>query len=260
MSVIRVSSSLLFSPSSEAEQLTTRIVRSQNRFLLHAVTWGATSGALILLNLMIDGLQTPWSLIVLSCWGAVVAGHWLFAHFVVGPGLAQQHRQLVAEWRQRTSRSESTGVAEIHDLRDKLLAGAELAREALRPTSPEATADVSRGEAKALDLVAWLDEAEPILSRGAEIRSLRAEVAKRLSNPLPDADREPLDRLLGITVDELVNSVPFPLFLGKARAFRYGLVSSVWIDFIGCFAIEPTVSAAEPYTLGIDYAYMSRSE
>ena len=196
MSLIRLSSSLLFSPSTEAEQLTTRIVRSQNRFLLHAGTWAATCLALILLNLMIDGLATPWSLIVLTSWGIVLAGHWLIAEFVVGPRLSQQHRQLVGEWRQQTSRSETSGVAEIHELRQKLLAGAELAREALRPISPEATADVSRGEAKALDLVAWLDEAEPILSRGAEIRSLRAEVAKKLSSPLPDADREPLDRLL----------------------------------------------------------------
>jgi serine phosphatase RsbU (regulator of sigma subunit) len=187
---------LLLSPSSEAEALTMRIVRLQHGFLLHAVIWGATSLFLILLNLMIDGLNTPWSLIALVSWGVLLAGHWFFSEFVVRHRCERQHQELCDAWVESSGEGDGSGIVEIHDLREKLLAGAEAAREALRPISPESTADVSRGEATALDLVAWLDEAEPLLARSQENRTLRQQVAETLSKPIPEADREPLERLL----------------------------------------------------------------
>ncbi len=173
-----------------------RIVHSQNRFVLHAVVWGATSLFLVLLNLVVDGLATPWSLIAMGAWAVLLAGHWLVSEFVVRRRLEEKHQDLVARWVDSSTPGEGSGIFEIRDLREKLLAGAEAAREALRPISPEATADVSRGEARALDLVAWLDEAEPLLARSQENRALRQQVAQSLSKPLPDADREPLERLL----------------------------------------------------------------
>jgi hypothetical protein len=126
----------------------------------------------------------------------VLAVHWLLTEVLGRKRYKRQHRRLREEWRLRSRSGDSGGSAEIRDLREKLLAGAEAARQALRPISPEATADVSRGEANALDLVAWLDQAEPLLMRGAETLALRHDVATAISKPMPDADRAPLEKLL----------------------------------------------------------------
>jgi len=195
MSISRLSPRLLMSPSPETEALTMRLLKSQNRFLLHGVLAAAVCLFLILLNILIDGMQTPWSVYPLVAWGGLVAAHWLAVEYLGARRREEKHRQLTESWR-RSSRQAEGEITEITVLRRKLLAGAEAAREALRPISPEATADVSRGEASALDLVAWLDEAEPLLARSSEILALRQQVATALSKPMPDADRTPLEILL----------------------------------------------------------------
>ena len=187
---------LLLSPSAETEALTMQMLKAQNLFLLHGVLWAAVSTFLILLNVMIDGMRTPWSLYPLISWGVLLAAHWFFVEYFGAHRRLAEHRVLTEGWRSRSRDSEAGGAQEIQELRRKLLSGAEAAREALRPISPEATADVSRGEALALDLVAWLDETEPLLGRTSQMLDCRQQVAKELSRPMADADREPLDRLL----------------------------------------------------------------
>ena len=173
-----------------------RMLRSQSRFLGHAVTGATICLFLVLLNALIDGLATPWSLYPLAAWAVLLAGHG-FVWGILGQRRDErEHRRLVEAWERREDQHEVSGLVETRDLREKLLEGAEAAREALRPISPEATADVSRGEASALDLVAWLDRAEPLLARSAAARDLRQEVAEALSKPMTEADRAPLDKLL----------------------------------------------------------------
>ena len=172
------------------------MLRLQNRFLLHGVFWAAVSLLLLVLNLLVSGFSPPWSLYAIVSWGAVLAIHWFLSEVLGRKRSEKQHRRLREEWRQRSRPGDGRGSTEIRELREKLLAGAEAARQALRPISPEATADVSRGEASALDLVAWLDLAEPLLARGAETFALRHDVATALSKPMPDADRAPLEKLL----------------------------------------------------------------
>jgi len=172
------------------------MLKAQNLFLLHAVTWGATCLFLVLLNVLIDGMATPWSLYPLAAWGVLVAGHWVIRSVVGRRSSEEEHRRLTRTWAESARQADASSLTEIRDLRGKLLTGAEAAREALRPISPEATADVSRGEASALDLVAWLDQAEPLLARSSASRDLRQEVAAALSKPMSEADRAPLETLL----------------------------------------------------------------
>ena len=187
---------LLLSPSPESEAMMLRMLKSQNQFLLHGVLWAAVSLLLVLLNVLINGMQTPWSVYPLVAWGALLAVHGFVVEYLGRQRGEEKHRQLAESWRTSSRQAAGSDTTEIRDLRRKLLAGAEAAREALRPISPEATADVSRGEASALDLVAFLDAAEPLLARSSEILALRQQVATALSKPMPDADRAPLERLL----------------------------------------------------------------
>jgi serine phosphatase RsbU (regulator of sigma subunit) len=196
MSTSRFAPQLLLSPSAETEAVVLRMLKSQNLVLLHAVTWAAISLFLVLLNVLIDGLATPWSLYPLAAWGVVVAGHWVIRIVLGRRGSEEKHRRLASSWSEHARLADVSSLSEIRDLREKLLAGAEAAREALRPISPEATADVSRGEASALELVAWLDQAEPLLARSSAARDSRQEVAAALSKPMSEADRAPLERLL----------------------------------------------------------------
>lgn len=190
------SSELLLSPSPESEALSRRVLQSQNRFLLHGVFWVAVSLFLLVVNFQVSGFSPPWSLYAIVSWGAVLAVHWVLTEVLGRKRNEKQLFRLREEWRQRSRSGDNGGSAEIRELREKLLVGAEAARQALRPISPEATAVVSRGEASALDLVAWLDQAEPLLSRGAETLALRHDIATALSKPMPDADRAPLEKLL----------------------------------------------------------------
>ncbi len=187
---------LMLSPSAEAEAATRQLLRRQHRFLLHLLTWASVSLFLVLLNVLIDGLETPWSLYPLVSWGALVAIHWLLTEVLGARKAMAEHQALADAWQREVLRDEEGGLSEIEELRRKLLVSAEDAREALRPISPEATADVSRGEALALDLVAWLQQAEPMLGRTGQILDCRKQVAAELSKPMVDSDRLPLDRLL----------------------------------------------------------------
>lgn len=196
MQLMGLSRELLLSPSPESEALSRRIVRSQNRFLLHAVWWIAISLLLLTVNLVVSDFSPPWSLYAILSWGAVLAVHGFVSEVWGRKRREKEHRRLCELWRNRSRPGDGGASSETRELRQKLLAGAEAARRALRPISPEATADVSRGEASALDLVAWLDRAEPVLARGAETLSLRHDIATALSRPIPEVDRAPLERLL----------------------------------------------------------------
>lgn len=194
MLVIGLSPVVGASPSREAEALSLRIVRGENRMLLHLVAWVATSVFLVVLNLLISGAENLWSLYPVVVLGALFIAHAFFGGFLGRRVLEKSRRQLAEEWRGR-SRRVAEDDSEISDLRKRLLETAEAARQALRPISPETAADISRGEAKALELVAWLDEVRA-LRPVAEGYELRRTVAMSLSKPGADDERVALERLL----------------------------------------------------------------
>ena len=72
-----LSPQLLLSPSSESEAILVRMLRSQSFFFGHAVTCATICLFLVLLNILIDGLATPWSLFPLVAWGILLASHGL---------------------------------------------------------------------------------------------------------------------------------------------------------------------------------------
>jgi serine phosphatase RsbU (regulator of sigma subunit) len=187
---------LLLSPTPEAEALALRMLRSENRLLFHTVGWASVGLFLVALNVLISRFSPPWSLYAVGSWGLLLAAHALYWRHVRRRADEDRHRRLSEEWEASTRRRGGGGVADIRELREKLLTQSEAARRALRSISPETVADVSKGEARALDLVAWLDSAEPLLAGRSEGVALRQRVADALSRPMAEADRNPLDSLL----------------------------------------------------------------
>lgn len=186
---------LLESPTEELARLSLRQMRAENGFVVHLATWLASSAWLLCLNLAADP-ATPAVLAPISIWGAIVFFHGRRARVGRRRAYEAQHRALYGEWRRRRQGdAQETGVAL---LRRKLLAGADEARTALRTVSPQTVAEVSRGEAEALALVAWLAEAEGLMERHRVDPRLRRKVAKQLSDPRNQAAREPLTRLLAL--------------------------------------------------------------
>jgi serine phosphatase RsbU (regulator of sigma subunit) len=172
-------------------------VRAEDRFLFHGAYWAATSAYLAALDLLTSGLATIWSPYPIAVWGVLLAGHWYRAVFLKRKKYEVEHSRLAAELPAR-GRPEISAEshAEIGQLRDKLLGSAEEARQALRTISPETAAEVSRGEARALEIVAWLDDAGRLLSRTQEARELRQRVANTLSKPGEERVRASLQQLL----------------------------------------------------------------
>jgi serine phosphatase RsbU (regulator of sigma subunit) len=171
-------------------------VRAENRVLVHFVWWAAAGLCLLAINLVTSGFENPWWRWPVLVWAPVLVAHALV--------LAYLRRRCAVDLDKLSQQpgGSTAGGAAVHDrevegLRQRLLRSAEEARAALRPVSPEAAGEVSRGEAHALKLVAWLEEAEPFLERGETARRLRHQVASALSRPGRLAARAKLERLLG---------------------------------------------------------------
>ncbi len=152
-------------------------LRAGNRFGVHLAIWAAAGVLLATLNLLTTGPAAPWGVAIALAWGLGLAAHGLAAGRR-RRRLDEQHRRLLEE--HRLARRDEAGVAA---LRERLLRSAEEARAALRPVSPETVAEVSRGEAGALDLVAWLDQVARLARRHPADPELRRRVATRLSRP-----------------------------------------------------------------------------
>jgi serine phosphatase RsbU (regulator of sigma subunit) len=171
-------------------------VRSENGLLIHLASWATVAAGLVLINL-IASPDVPWSAFPVGIWGAAVGLH---AYGVLRLGRRkhhERHRQLFVRAPEGGESLESESVeSEVSELRGKLLRSAEEARTALRPISPAVAADVSRGERRALDIVAWLEEAQGVLRSSHGAREQRARVAAELSKPGREATRAALEQLL----------------------------------------------------------------
>lgn len=186
---------LLESPTEELAHLSLRQVRSENAFVVHLAFWLAGSAWLLCLNLITNPGEF-FSPIPISIWAVLVFFHGRRARVGRRRAYEAKHRALYGEWQRRQrSAAQETGV-EL--LRRKLLAGADQARTALRTVSPQTVAEVSRGEAEALPVVAWLAEAEELMAFHRVDPRLRRKVAKQLSDPRNQAAAEPLTRLLAL--------------------------------------------------------------
>lgn len=185
--------SLPESPTGELATLALRQARAENAFAVHVAFWLAASVCLVSVGLVVGEGVVPFVPISLV-WAAVVAVHGFRARVAKRYRFESLHRALLEEHRSRARAAAREGG--VGRLREKLIRAAEEARRALRSASPELTPEVSRGEAEALALVAWLDEAEGLLERHRVDPRLRREVAEELSEPKNRDARESLERLL----------------------------------------------------------------
>ena len=179
------------------ESLGLRQVRRENLFLLHLVAWASSSLFFIVINLLSKGFSgLSWSLYASGAWAVVVFVHGYVAIAMGRRRYEVEHRQLETLYESAVASQQNDGPSDIEDLRHNLLRSAEAAREALRQISPDAVADVSRGESRALELVAWLQEAEAVVSRTRQAHDLRQAVATTLSKPGDERLRAALQKLL----------------------------------------------------------------
>ncbi|MFN7971781.1 MAG: SpoIIE family protein phosphatase [Acidobacteriota bacterium] len=124
-----------------------------------------------------------WSLMAVSGWGLLVAIHGLVQLVVQAPHRDAQRRRLEEEMRAAPSPRESAAQDGLEALRTRLIQRAEEARAALRPLAPDAAATVSRGEVRALSVVAWLDAARRQVATAGATGEIRRSVAMKLSDP-----------------------------------------------------------------------------
>ncbi len=234
---------LLPSPSDELAALSLKQVRTENSFGVHLVLW-ISGSAFIAAMTAATSSGEPGPLRLIAIWGALVAlrGWQALVH---RRKLYQRRHGLLADTalRRAEERAEEQGAGL---LRGKLLRAADAARAVLRKLSPDTVAEVSRGETEALTSVAWLLEAEPLLTRQKPDHALRLEVAKRLSTPgghvpMTHADRQALERLLG-RLDHHDSQLAR---LEHEVAERQGRVESFLLT-IANVELAPTESAISP--------------
>ncbi len=170
---------LLTAPTRELAAVALRQVRRENGFLLHLVCWLATSLALITINSLTTGVGAPWSLWPIGILGLLAVGHGYLAVVLGRRRYAEAHRQVAP----RYEGASGTNVTSSSGLRAKILSSLSSAREALASTAPELTTELSLGEAQALEILAWLENAERIRSRGGRTPVLRKEAVAQLSRP-----------------------------------------------------------------------------
>jgi len=188
---------LLLSATPAMESLGLEQVRQENLFLLHLVAWASTSLFLVVINLLSENFsRLSWSLYASGAWAAVLVVHWYLGVVMGRRRYEDQHRKLERQHAISAADQESEDPSDIEALRRNLLRSAEAARDALRQVSPDAVADVSRGESRALELVAWLEEAESVVARSRQAHDLRQNVAATLSKPGGERLRAALQKLL----------------------------------------------------------------
>jgi serine phosphatase RsbU (regulator of sigma subunit) len=178
------------------ERLRLHRVGRENRFFLHLSLWAA--GSLFILSMAALESEGPLTTAPLIwTWGVAVMIHGFFALVAGRARSARQIGSLEAEIRRQAAPTGSVADPEVAELRTRLTRAAEDAREVVRNDGGQAVADVARGEALGLSIVAWLEEARHLLRRGREIGELRQQVVNSLSRPGTEARRIGLRRLLG---------------------------------------------------------------
>jgi serine phosphatase RsbU (regulator of sigma subunit) len=179
------------------ESLGLEQVRQENLFLLHLASWVSTSVFLIAVNLLSESFaKVSWSLYASGAWAVLLFVHWYVGVYMGRRRYEEDHRRLEKQHRSSAASQQSDEPSDIEELRSNLLRSAETARDALRQISPGAVADVSRGESRALEIVAWLEEADAIAAHTRQAHDLRQSVAATLSKPGGEALRAALQKLL----------------------------------------------------------------
>jgi len=197
MHSLRRPARLLPSGTPATESLGLEQVRQENFFSLHLVAWASTSLFLVVVNLLSESFsKVSWSLYASSAWAVVLLVHWYVGVYMGRRRYEDEHRKLEKLHESSAASPQSDEPNDIEDLRRNLLRSSETAREALRQISPEAVADVSRGEARALELVAWLADADSLVTRTRQGHDLRQTVAATLSKPGGERLRAALQKLL----------------------------------------------------------------
>lgn len=184
------------SPAQQMERLQLRRVRSENRFFFHLSLWAV--GSLFIMSM--GALQSEGPLAaapVIWTWGVAMMSHGFLSLVAGRARSARQLGALEAEIRSQAAPTGSAADPEVAELRNRLSRAAEDARGVVRDGGGQAVADVARGEALGLSIVAWLEEARHLLRRGRETGELRQEVVNSLSRPGTEARSIGLRRLLG---------------------------------------------------------------
>ena len=176
--------------SEAAAKLALDQIRRENRFYQHLAAWMAGSLFFFSLDVFLGtGREFP-GLMMSAFWAVAVAYH-AQRRLRTGRGkVLAQIRELGAD-----DDPEVQGHRSVEDLRRRLLRALEDARETLRQADAETLKAMSEGENQALELVAWLDRAEPVVARHRGESRLRRQVVARLAEPVGPADRYALARL-----------------------------------------------------------------
>jgi hypothetical protein len=197
MHSFRRTAQLLPSGTPARESLGLEQVRQENLFSLHLVAWASTSLFLVVVNLLSESFsKISWSLYASTAWALVLFVHWYVGVYMGRRRYEDEHRKLEKLHESSAASPQSDEPNDIEDLRRNLLRSSETAREALRQISPEAVADVARGEARALEIVAWLADADSLVTRTRRGHDLRQTVAATLSQPGGERLRVALQKLL----------------------------------------------------------------
>jgi hypothetical protein len=172
-------------------------VRREDLFLLHLLAWASASLFFVVINLLSEGFsRLSWSLYAVGAWAVVLLVHWYVAVMMGRRRYEERHNRIEKQFEISAATDESDELSNTEELRRNLLRSAEAARTALRQVDPEAAADVSRGESRALELVAWLQEADSVVARSKRSHDLRQSVAANLSTPGSERPRAALQKLL----------------------------------------------------------------
>jgi hypothetical protein len=184
------------SPSQQLEQIRLRRVTSENRFFSHLTVWVMGSIFILTMGSLKSGDPLAAAPVAWT-WGIALMIHGFFALFVGRTRAARQQGSLEGEIHSRVRSGGSSADPEVGELRRRLGRAVEDAREAVRQSGGQAVADVARGEALGLSIVAWLEEARRLLDSARESGELRQEVVASLSHPGSETGRAGLRRLLG---------------------------------------------------------------
>ena len=166
---------LPYSPSKKAARLALRYTRSEHRFYGHLWVWMA--GAVFLLSMDVaQGATERVGLFLSLFWGAAVLLHYRRVLVTGRRRFLVQHGEILAALQEE----EDGGFGA---LRQRLLKGLDGARGTLVGASQETMLGIAAGEHRALGMVAWLMDAEPLLAAQRSVRRERRRVRAQLALP-----------------------------------------------------------------------------
>ena len=244
---------LIPSTTPAMESLGLAQVRRENLFLLHLVAWVSISLLFVTIDLLSAGFsRVSWSLYAVGSWAMVLLLHWYFAVAMGRRRYEDEHRKLEKLHGAGVTTGPADDEGEIEELRSSLLRSAKAARDALRQISPEASADVSRGESRALEIVAWLEEARATVARSRETRDLRQRVAARLSTPGSERRRVALQKLLAQLDIQDVKLAALEREVGQRRSLLDSFLLVIESAGVAQSSSEVLAAVSEPLRERVD--------